>query len=157
MRAVFYTHTAYFESAMSIVRALSARLELHVLMEVSPRAWQLAGFDVQRTHYSSSIVAADRLLKPRMPDEVRTFWREAASFNIVLHDARRFYAPGSLRVSLSVLRMIRDLAPDVVHFDSTPLRLGLLSVIWPQTRYVLSEHDPRPHAGRPIGESTWPG
>jgi glycosyltransferase involved in cell wall biosynthesis len=148
VRVVFYTHTAYLESALSFVRTLSQRVELHVLLEVSPRAWQLAAFDLQRKELPSGLVPADALLAASFPSEPRRWWNQAASFNVVVHNSRRFYAPGSWRASHTALRFVRHLAPDVIHFDSAPLRLGLLVSEWPSaSAVVLSEHDPEPHAG----------
>jgi glycosyltransferase involved in cell wall biosynthesis len=151
VRVVLYTHTAYFEPALGLIRTLSQHVELHVLLEVSPRAWQLAGFDVHRMAVQSGVVEGDALLAGAFPPAVRGYWAQARSFHLVVHNARRFYAPGSWAVTRAALRFIRGVSPDVVHLDSAPLRLSLMSPVWPAVPLVLSEHDPRPHRG----ESDW--
>lgn len=151
MRVVFYTHTAYFEPALSLIRCLSRHVELHVLLEVSPRAWRVAAFDMQRPVLRAGVIEADPVLAGAFPAGVRSYWQNARSFHLVVHNARRFYAPGSWVVSRTALQFIRGLAPDVVHLDSAPLRLSLLRPAWPVLPLVLSEHDPRPHRG----ESDW--
>jgi glycosyltransferase involved in cell wall biosynthesis len=146
MRVVLYTHPAYLESALGFIRALSTRVELHVLLEVSPATWRQAAFDVEPKAMSAGLAPAVPLLRRHFPPCLETYWAQVASFHFVVHTGRRFYAPASLRVGAQALAYIRRLGPDVVHFDSAPLRLGLLPG-WPACRIVLSEHDPEPHTG----------
>ena len=57
-------HTAQFALSMSLLRELSRLCEVHVLLEVSPYAWQLESFELKPRDLPAGIVAADPVLAP---------------------------------------------------------------------------------------------
>ena len=147
MEVVYYTHPAFFEPALCLVRALSARARVHLLFEISAGAWQSAMFDAAMRELPPGIVPADPILAPMFPAGVREYWQTAASVHLVVHPSRRSFALSSWRVNREVLRFVRERA-DVLHVDdvdvSPRLSLALPGV---RTRLVISVHDPRPHTG----------
>jgi len=81
MRVVYYSHTAFFESALSLVRELSRRAEVHLLIELAPTAWRTAFFDLPYRRLSPGLAEADTVLGAALPASVRDYWRDAASFH----------------------------------------------------------------------------
>jgi glycosyltransferase involved in cell wall biosynthesis len=153
MRVVYYTHPAFLEPALHITRELGSRVELHLLIEVGPAAWQTAAFDASRRQLDAGLVDADPILQHVFPPSVREYWRPAASVQLVVHDQPRSIHPASFRVGRAVMRFVRQLQPDVVHVDDTDvsLRLALVASGFDDLPVVVSVHDPTPHSG----EGNW--
>jgi glycosyltransferase involved in cell wall biosynthesis len=153
MRVVYYTHPAFMEPAFHLVRELGPRVELHLLIEVGPAAWQSAAFDIRRRHLRAGLVDADAILGDVFPPSVRDYWRHAASFSFVVHDQPRSIHPSSIRVGREVVRLVRQIRPDVVHVDDTDVspRLALVSSGLDAFPVVVTVHDPTPHSG----EGNW--
>ena len=155
MKIVYYTHTAFFEVALSLAPLLAERVELHLLLEVTPTAWQTAGFDLAERRLPAGLVSGDVHLAADFPAAVRDRWRMAASFQLVVHRQPRSIHPESWRLSRHVLNYAKHgLRADLLHVDdvdpSPRLALGLV----PRLRdlpLVLTVHDPLPH----LGETNW--
>jgi glycosyltransferase involved in cell wall biosynthesis len=149
LRVIYYTHSAFWEPALSLVRELSQRAEVHLLVELAPSAWTTGAFDVPRRELRPGLVAADEVMAGAVPPEVRAYWQHTASFHLVVHGSRRSFHPASWRRSREVLRFARAVGADVVHVDdvdvSPRLALGLLRR-W-DIPIVLNVHDPEPHSG----------
>lgn len=153
MDVVYYTHPAFFEPALSLVRALSRHARVHLLLEISAGAWQSAMFDAKMGDLPSGIVAADPILAPMFPAGVREFWQSATSFHLVSHPSRRSFSLSSWRISGDVLRWVADRQADVLHLDDVDVspRLALALPRLKKTTVVISVHDPEPHSG----EANW--
>jgi glycosyltransferase involved in cell wall biosynthesis len=153
VRVVYYTHPAFFETALHLTRELSRLVELHVLIEVSPWTWRLAGFDVPPLDLQPGVVPAESILQRHLPPEVSAFLAEAAGVHFVVHRDRRSLGPGSWIVTQRVLRFLRRLEPDVLHVDGADQSLRLaIGVPWRlDVPMAVSVHDPQSHSG----ESDW--
>jgi glycosyltransferase involved in cell wall biosynthesis len=153
MRVVYYTHPAFLEPALHLIRELGPRVELHLLLEVGPSAWRSAAFDVGRPQLEAGLVDADAILRDIFPPSVREYWRPAASFQLVVHDQPRSIHPASFRVGREVMRFVRRMRPDVVHVDDADVspRLALVSSGLDAFPVVVTVHDPTPHSG----EGNW--
>ena len=155
MKIVYYTHTAFFEVALSLAPRLAERVELHLLLEITPTAWQTAGFDLPRRRMRAGILPGDEHLAANFPPAVRDLWRSAASFELVVHGQQQSVHPASLALSRRVVdHARRDLHGDLIHIDdvdpSPRLSLGLAAQLR-DLPLVLSVHDPLPHSG----EANW--
>jgi glycosyltransferase involved in cell wall biosynthesis len=149
MRVAFYTHPAFFEPALHLIRELAREVELHVLIEVTPWTWRQAGFDVPALDLPGGLVPADTVLRDYLPPRVRSFWADAADVQLVVHRRPRALVPAAWRVTQQVLRFLRGVRPDVLHVEDPDESLRLaLGVPWRlDTPVVLSVHDPAPHTG----------
>jgi glycosyltransferase involved in cell wall biosynthesis len=152
VRVVYYTHTAFFEVALSLVEELSKLAEVHLLMEVGPAAWATAGFDRRRETTPEGLVPGRAILEG-MPPGVGARVSGAASFQLVVHGSSRSLDPRAWRISRQALGFTRDLEPDVLHVDDVdvsprlPMALGAARGI----PLILSVHDPETHSG----EASW--
>jgi glycosyltransferase involved in cell wall biosynthesis len=132
---------------MSLLRELSRLAEVHVLLEVSPSAWQLESFELRQQNLPAGIVPADPVLADFFPAGVRAYWSGLASFNLVVHHTPKSLRPESFRISHDVVRFIRRLRPDVIHFDEGSRRMLLALLELGRTPVVLTIHDPDIHSG----------
>ena len=149
MRVVYYSHTAFFETALSLVRDLAQRAEVHLLMELAPTAWRTASFDVPQRQLGDGLVEADAVVGDALPVPVREYWRQAASFHFVVHGQRRSFHPGSWSTSRRALEFVAACRPDILHVDDVDVspRLALALPGALPAPLVLSVHDPEPHQG----------
>jgi len=149
MRVVYYSHTAFFEPALSLVRDLALRAEVHLLMELAPTAWRTASFDVPYRRLTAGLAEADAVLAENLPASVREYWRHAASFHFVIHSGRRSFHPASWYTSRRALDFAAARRPDVLHVDDVDVspRLALALPGALHAPLVLSVHDPEPHRG----------
>ena len=153
MRVAFYTHPAFFEPAVHLIRELSRLVELHVLLEVTPWTWQVAGFDIARLDLPAGVVPADRVLADHLPLRTRESLAHAADIQLVVHRQRRSLNPATWIIAQRALGFLRRLQPDILHLDDADesLRLALGGPWRLTTPLVLSVHDAEPHAG----EADW--
>lgn len=151
MRVVYYTRPHFLDAALPLAAELARRVELHLLLEVSPEAWRSSLFDLERRAIGSGLVPAEQVLGDAFPPAVRDFWRDYASFNLVVHPHSRGLHPATWRVASGVRKLIAQVQPDAVHLDDVSVRaLGLLPTLR-RHALVISVHDPKPHSG----EATW--
>lgn len=149
MRVVYYTHSAFWEPALSIVRALSRHVELHLLVELGPDAWQSSAFDVDPRGVRPGLVPGDAVVASAFPPALRAAWRDTASFQLVVHGSRQSLHPASWRRSQEVLAFAGRVRADVLHVDDVDVssRLPLALTQYRACPVVLSVHDPEPHSG----------
>ncbi len=135
---------------MPLVQALSRRVELHLMLEAAPESWRTGAFDVDIRDLPAGVVPGVAVAEC-FPEAVQAYWREVASFSLVVHQSRRSIHPATWWVGSRAMRHIRKLRPDIVHFDDSSLRLcgvvpGLRGI-----PIIFSVHDPEPHSG----ENDW--
>lgn len=153
MRVVYYTQPCFFDSDLPLVRELSRLVELHLVLELSPEAWSSGLFDVPPRSLPDGVVPAEPVLKDCFPHAVRTYWENAASFSLSVHNSRRSIHPTSWLVSHRTTQFVRSLKPDVLHLVGVSLRAAWALPELRQIPMVLSIHDPEPHAE----EQDWRG
>ena len=152
-RVVLYTHSAVLAPALSLAHALSQRSECHLLLELGPATWRMELLDQAPDGVGPGIVPAEPVIGPAFPAAVRAQWRDLASFRLVVHHTARAVQPASWRLSRQVVRAVRQLQPDVVHFDDVSRRMVPALPGLHGLPVVLSLHDPAFHSG----ETTWRG
>jgi glycosyltransferase involved in cell wall biosynthesis len=153
VRIAFYTHPAFFEPALCLVRELSRRVAVDLLLEISPGAWRSAAFDLSERPLPAGIIPADEVLRGAFPEEVRRYWQTASSFHLVVHPTRRSLHPSSWRMSRQALDFVVARGADVLHVDDVDVspRLAMGLAFEGRLPIVISVHDPAPHSG----ERTW--
>jgi glycosyltransferase involved in cell wall biosynthesis len=152
-RVVYYTHSAFFEPALCLVDELSRHVEVDLLLELAPGAWETSAFDVRSRSLPSGIVPADPILKDAFPAGVRKYWTRASSFHLVVHPSRRSLHLSSWQISRQVLRFAANRRADVLHIDDVDVSPRLALALRTERRppIVMSVHDPEPHSG----EENW--
>ncbi len=149
MRILYYTHPALFEPALCLVRELSRNAEVHLVLEVSPGAWQTAGFDLAARQLPAGLVPGDDVLRDAVPAGVRAYWQSAASFHLAVHPTRRSIHPTSWTISRRVLSFASDIKSDRLHIDDVDVspRLALALPGSKRPPMIVTVHDPEPHSG----------
>ena len=149
MRILYYTHPALFEPALCLVRELSRHAEVHLVLEVSPGAWQTAAFDLAARQLPAGLMPGDVVLRDAVPSGVRAYWQSAASFHLAVHPTRRSIHPTSWTISRRVLSFASDIDSDLLHIDDVDVspRLALALPGSTRTPMIVTVHDPEPHSG----------
>ena len=149
MRILYYTHPALFEPALCLVRELSRRTELHLVLEVSPGAWQTAAFDLAEQPLPAGLIPGAEVLRDAFPAGVSAYWQSAASFRLAVHRTHSSFHPASWAISRRVLRFADALGCDLLHIDDVDVspRLALALPGSKRLPLVITVHDPEPHSG----------
>jgi glycosyltransferase involved in cell wall biosynthesis len=153
VRVAFYTHPAFLESALHLSRALSPLVDLHVLIEVSPWTWRLAGFDVPPLDLPAGVSSAKEVFQTYLPRYWNDFLARAAGVYFAVHREPRSLTPATWLVTQHTLKFLRTLRPDILHVDDADESLRLaIGFPWRLAApVVLSVHDPEEHSG----EANW--
>lgn len=146
MRIIYYTITPFFDTALPCIKALSKIVELHLLLEVSPIQWNRSLFDVAPRRLPSGIVPAEPVLRNCFPPGVSAYWKDIASFNLVVHNYRGIH-PVTWWVSHKAVQFIHKLKPDLIHWDDVSWRLIWALPEMGKIPIVLNIHDSDPHSG----------
>jgi len=149
VRILYYTHPALFEPALCLVRELSRTAEVHLVLEMSPGAWQTAGFDLAARQLPPGLVPGDDILRDAFPAGVRAYWQSTASFHLAVHPTRRSIHPISWKISRRVLSFASDINSDRLHIDDVDVSPRLALALPRSTRppTIVTVHDPEPHSG----------
>jgi glycosyltransferase involved in cell wall biosynthesis len=151
MRVVYYTSASFLDEALCFTRAMSARTEFHLILEVAPESWHSGLLDVDAKRLSPGLMPAAEFMNECFPAGLAEYWSRTASFRLAVYTCGRSIHPATWASSHTVMRWVRGLRPDVVHFDDMSLRVaGGLLALGP-TPVVVNVHDPQAH----IGESNW--
>ena len=149
MRILYYTHSAFWEQALSLVKELSSRAEVHLLVELGPEAWKTAAFDISKPDLEGGLLPANEVVASAFPAAVSSYWRDVASFHLVVHTSKLSLHPASWNRSREVMRFAQSLKVDILHIDDLDVspRLALaLAQDW-AIPIALNVHDPQPHEG----------
>lgn len=147
LRVVYVTKTSYLDTALNRMRALSAIVDLHLVLELSPESWRQSFFDLPPRRLPRGILEASGLLREALPESVHPYVAALKSAHLAVFDHRRSLHPRTVMTSQAVARFIRRLRPDVVHLDDSSIRLGWGAWQLGRVPVVMTVHDPLPHSG----------
>jgi glycosyltransferase involved in cell wall biosynthesis len=153
VKVVYYTLPFFLDTALPFIREMSRRVELHLLLELTPESWANALFDVTPKTLPAGILPAKPILKDYFPPGVVKYWEETASFNLIVYNCPQSIHPSTFWVSHIGTQFIRSLKPDLVHLDDISLRLPWVLFELRRIPIVLNLHDPEPHAGEGIWQN----
>ena len=147
MRVVYVTQTAFLDTALNRIRALSKLVDLHLVLELTPQSWTESFFDIGPRLLHDGVVSAVSLLTEALPPGVAHYWQGLSSANLAVFKDSRSISPRVMRTSQVVAKAIERLRPDVLHLDEATTRLGW--GLWRLRRVptVMTIHDPLPHSG----------
>ena len=138
---------------LSMAHALSESAEVHFLVEVPPELSRTSLFDVELGERCSGLISAVPIFEKAFPANIGKYWANFSSMNLVTFHHQKSVDVRTLLAASTVLKFIKSVNPDVVHFDDLSLRS--LPVVWGLRGFprVANIHDPMPHSG----ESNWRG
>jgi glycosyltransferase involved in cell wall biosynthesis len=153
MRVAYYTRTCYLDHSLSLVRAMSHRAEVHLLLELSPEGLVGGMFreEVLLESERRGVHSGEAALSRGYLAEVSAFLANLASFTLVVHHHRRAFALGSLRTGAAAAAHVRALRPDVLHVEQESSRALPLFLLTPNVPKLLAIHDVDPHLGEQAG------
>jgi glycosyltransferase involved in cell wall biosynthesis len=148
-RIVYYTHPHFLELALHFTREMSRSTEFHLVLELSPGAWQRGIFEVAEQDLPEGVLPGFPLFHKHFPPGVLRYLDDVASFHIVSHRSPKSVHPRTHMVNRKVARFIRKLNPDVLHLEDVDTSMRLSFILWQLAHIptVLNVHDPTPHSG----------
>lgn len=118
--------------------------ELHVLLEVSPTAWQSNPLGLPYPESRFGVVDALPHLGEHLPAPLARDFESAASVSYAVYPAG--VGLRALGIMRTVARWVRGLQPDFIHFEGESARAAALCAL-ARTPFVLGMHEIRVPSG----------
>jgi glycosyltransferase involved in cell wall biosynthesis len=151
MRVIYYTYPAFFDVSLCFIRSLSKRVELYVILEVTPESRKGTILDLTDVSLSPGVTPANLLLGPLFPDSVRAYWENVSGFYIAYFESPKSIHPDTFRDGKAITGLMHQIEPDLIYFDDISLRISMNSFFLRKIPWVIGVHDPEPHSG----EGNW--
>jgi glycosyltransferase involved in cell wall biosynthesis len=120
---------------------------------LSPEERAAGLFGEERILARAGIQPAAGALQAGYLAESAQFLSDLASFDFVVHSARRAFAPAALATTAAAALRIRSLQPDIVHFEDLTARSTPLLFLLPGVPKLVAIHDARTHLGERVGRA----
>lgn len=140
LTVVFHALAGLLEHVPAEVERISRFADVHVVFEVTPRAWKSNPLDLPSIDWSPGVYDARAYLRRVLPEGV---WHRVSSC------AGLWYAvypsmirPRTVPVLWAIAQKVKRIDPDIMHFDGESLR-GALWIRLVHAPYVVAVHEPR--------------
>lgn len=147
MRILYLTLPALLDTSLCFIEEMSQLVNLHVLLQVTPNAWNNCIFDLPPVDLPEGLNPAEPVLKDYPPALQKT-WSFTGSFKLAVFGGNSSVEPRSWDTAWQVVQYAQRLKPDLIHLETT---LGRMAWALPWLKQVspiiLSVHDPQPHSG----------
>lgn len=138
MRVAYLPAPGCLDQALPLARELSRSVELHLVLEISPRAWVNNALGLPHPGLAPGVHDGAAFLRQHLPRHALTDLSGLASARLAVYPSGLSLT--TLRVSMEVARAITDFAPDLLHFEGESARtLSWLPLVG--RRFVLSVHE----------------
>ena len=147
MRIAYFTLPALLDVSLSYSDAIASQVELHMVMQITNNSWRSSLFENQPQDIADGLSPAKPVLV-NFPEPLRDTWKDAASFQMAAFGGKSGLNPRSIKTGFAIIKWLKDLSPDIIHFETTSGRL-----LWAQiflrriAPLVVTVHDPQPHTG----------
>ena len=151
MKVVYYTYPAFFDASICLIQALSKKVDLHVILEISPDSYTSPLFDLKNIPLIAGIIAAGPILRSILPEKAHPFFENLEGFYLSVSYQKRSIHYETIWQGMRVSRLVDKIKPDLVYFEDISLRMALNSFWLKKYPWVMGVHDSRPHSG----EENW--
>jgi glycosyltransferase involved in cell wall biosynthesis len=147
MRIAYFTLPALLDVSLSYTQAIASKLEFHMVMQITNNSWRSSLFENKPQDIPPGLSNAYPVLD-NFPNPLKETWKDAASFQLAAFPGKSGLNPRSIKTGFAILKWLKELKPDLIHFETTSGRL-----LWAQVflrriaPLVLTVHDPQPHTG----------
>ena len=140
MKLLYLTSPSFFDLEISLIRELSKRNEVKVLMIIMPTSQHSSAFSIDDLPQGVRIENFKNIPELKKYDNLidRNIWFLASREN------NSFYM--NLRLSFLIKKFISDFRPDLIHLTSVAKNALTLLPILRQYNKILTVHDPIPHS-----------
>lgn len=151
MVIVYYVNTYYLDAAIQTLESLKKIGQVHLLIEISPESRISNIVEVNKLEGHQTFEKPGLMLGEENWQLLKPYFEGMASVQFVAYRVKRSFSVNSFGVAYRCAKKIRELKPDVIHFDSiSPRILGM--VPWLAGKKIfITVHDPLPHTG----EGSW--
>jgi len=152
MRVLYYCLPSFMANAASEIRALSRHAEIHLVFEVSPKAWRHNVLDLPHPPWEPGFHEGRKFLREHLPADAWAYFAEAAGVYFSTYPPG--LSAGSTRAVWSTIRAVGKIAPDVLHLGGESIR----AACWvPLVRrpLVVGVHEPQVPMGSNLPALAW--
>jgi glycosyltransferase involved in cell wall biosynthesis len=147
MRIIYYTYPYFFDASLCFIRSMSKKVDMHVIMEVTPENRKGPLFDLTSTSLDAGIADANTVLHEMLPVGAERYWSDLRGFHLNVYDSRHIIHPSTFIQGKKLGQLIYEIGPDILLFDDLSLRIALGSPFFRNVSWMIGIHDPESHSG----------
>lgn len=150
MTVLYYTSIPFLDIAIEKINILKKKVELYVLIEVTPGSANRIGID--KLPENQIIINPDEILNEENCKFMEPYFDGCASTNFVVNTSDTGFSLSTLKIFHKTWQFIKKIQPDIIHVEAISLRsLGLIPFLFSRKKFFFTMHDPIPHTG----EKNW--
>ncbi|MFZ1529823.1 MAG: glycosyltransferase family 4 protein [Ferruginibacter sp.] len=148
-KKVFYYTSAYFlDVSVELINVLKKHVDLYVFIEITDSSKTSTILNIEKLLPGRSVVPAEEMMAAADLENFKAYFDGTRAVNFVVHN----YPVGNIlkmyRAAAPLRKMIRQIRPDVLHFEGFTMRtMGLLPMLRKVKKLVFSVHDSQVHSG----------
>ena len=146
---MYYTSPAFLDIAIEVINVLKRHVDLHVLIEITPRSKISNIIKVDNLPASQSIIGISELVKKENYKYLESYFDGCASANFIVHTHESGSSFSTIKISYIVWKYIKRIRPDIIHIEAMSLRsLGLVPFLFSRKKIFITIHDVIPHSSK---------
>ncbi|MBI9041323.1 glycosyltransferase family 4 protein [Lutibacter sp.] len=149
---LFITKVCFLDAALEYIKEVKDYVDLHVLIEIDPHSKNTNILNVKRLVKDATFLNAKQLLSSQDYKGFIEYIEGCESFQFFVHHHPKSISFSSINKSFVLLKQIKKLKPDFIHFDDVSVRLVALSFLlnFNKEKLIMNVHDPVQHSGEII-------
>jgi glycosyltransferase involved in cell wall biosynthesis len=148
MKVLYYTATCYLDIAIEIINVLKKEVDLHVLIEITPRSMSGNIINIAKLPKNQSFISPSELLNEENYSYLEPYLTGCASINFIVHKDKTGFSLSTFKLFNSALKYIRKFRPDIIMMEDMSLRqLVLVPFLFTIKKSFIIIHDSLPHSG----------
>lgn len=152
MKVLYYTATCYLDIAIETINILKKYVDLHVLIEITPRSMAGNIINITKLPQNESFINPSELLNEESYSSMEPYFRGCASINFIVHQDKTGFSISTSKLFFRAMRYIRKIRPDIIMMEDMSLRqLILIPFLLSIKKFFIIIHDSKPHSG----ENNW--
>ncbi|MFT3980249.1 MAG: hypothetical protein QM687_07260 [Ferruginibacter sp.] len=148
-KKVFYYTSAYFmDVSVELIQVLKAQVDLYVFIEITHASKTATILNIDSLPSEGTMFPAADILDAAAMENFHSYFEGAKAVNFVVHNYPSANIIKAYAASAPVRKMIREIQPDVLHFEGYTLRtIGLFGMFRSVKKLLLAVHDSQMHSG----------
>ena len=144
MKIVYYTKTSFLDTDLPLIKSLQEQgHDVYVFIRITARSLNTSIFRIDKLYEHTGIFHCS--VYPQF--ERFGVYCNLSHFYVVNDASHKKISTESIGLVLNVIKKIKELNPDVVHFIELPYILDIPIISRFSDKSILTIHDPVPHIG----------
>lgn len=149
---LYYTSPYFLDISLEVINTIKKHVALHVLVEVTPNSKKANLLNIDGMPVGKALVTPEEVLNPEQRQQFAEYFEGCQSVHFIQYGVWGNNISDISKTGRYVKKLIRELKPSVIHFESFSIRtIPLLPLLFSGQKIVFSIHDGQLHSG----EKNW--